>query len=738
MLSKKLLSTFSICILIISSINAQDNCYTCSRDSLINQLNINTDVVERVKLLQWIIDFAPTIDSANLYIEQLLSFKENTQHLNLEAYKKIHSGNTYRMRNENELALQEYHEAVSLFDEQQKKIPLLLMGFRNLYNLLNRQDERYRYYTSKLDYYLSKGPFENTAAAYHGIAGYFTYTADYNQAISYYLKAAEVFKKFYPYWHHNAMGIVGIYYAEWGNYSKALDYINYALPHIKATKGVLETADGYYEYQLARIKFALGDYNEVLNHAQTLINTFETDTTNRFYSIGLLYKALAHVSLGEANVAYPLLAQAKKFNDEAHGKRMTTFNSTLEIDYGLYYYFEQIKDYKTAEKHLLSAYDKAVAEKINNLQLKYLKLLSNISARQNKFQESISFIEAYFALNDKLEEEHAPFKIAEYENEQKRIEQLQNINVLKQERAIQEAILNKRNTIIIISVAGLLLISLSMIFLYRQLRINKKTLKTLKETQSQLIQSEKMASLGELTAGIAHEIQNPLNFVNNFSDLSSELLDEMNEELKNGDTKEAILIATDVKQNLAKINHHGKRADTIVKSMLQHSRKSSGTKEPTDLNALADEYLRLSYHGFRAKEKNFNAILETHYDPSVGNVTMVSQDIGRVLLNLFNNAFYSVAQKKTEMGKEYEPTVTVRTVSKKNKVEVYVKDNGMGIPDNLIDKIYQPFFTTKPTGEGAGLGLSLSYDIVKAHGGELNVETKEGEGSVFIIQLPIV
>ncbi len=267
--------------------------------------------------------------------------------------------------------------------------------------------------------------------------------------------------------------------------------------------------------------------------------------------------------------------------------------------------------------------------------------------------------------------------------------------------------------------------------------ITNKALADLKQTQSQLVYAEKMASLGELTAGIAHEIQNPLNFVNNFSEVSTELLDEMQTELREGNASEALLIATDVKQNLSKINHHGKRADAIVKSMLQHSRKTSGSKEPADLNALVDEYLRLSYHGLRAKDKNFNAILETHYDPSVGNVTMIPQDIGRVLLNLFNNAFYSVAKKKEEAGKDYEPTVIVRTVNKKDKVEVYVKDNGTGIPENVLDKIYQPFFTTKPTGEGTGLGLSLSYDIItKGHSGHLRVQTIETEGSEFIIELP--
>lgn len=266
----------------------------------------------------------------------------------------------------------------------------------------------------------------------------------------------------------------------------------------------------------------------------------------------------------------------------------------------------------------------------------------------------------------------------------------------------------------------------------------QEALQELKTTQSQLIQSEKMASLGELTAGIAHEIQNPLNFVNNFSEVTSELIDEMEEELKKGDQEEAMAIAVDIKQNLEKIMHHGKRADGIVKGMLQHSRASSNVKEPTDINKLADEYLRLAYHGLRAKDKSFNADLVTHFAEGLPLAEMVPQDIGRVLLNLFNNAFYAVKEKQKAAGPDFKPTVEVNTFLKGKSIEILVKDNGTGIPDDIKEKILQPFFTTKPTGEGTGLGLSLSYDIVvKAHAGKIDVKSKPGEGSEFKISVPV-
>jgi signal transduction histidine kinase len=267
-------------------------------------------------------------------------------------------------------------------------------------------------------------------------------------------------------------------------------------------------------------------------------------------------------------------------------------------------------------------------------------------------------------------------------------------------------------------------------------KVEERT-KELKETQSQLIQREKMASLVELTAGVAHEIQNPLNFVNNFSEVSTDLLNEMKEEFTKDNVQGAIMIAESVKENLGKILYHGKRADAIVKGMLQHSRVSLGKKELTDINALTHEYFRLSYHGMQAKDKSFNATLKTDFDESVGKINVVPQDFGRLLLNLFNNAFYAVSEKEKQKLNGYKPTVIVSTSKNNDKVEIQVKDNGNGIPQTIIDKIFQPFFTTKPTGQGTGLGLSLSYDIIKAHGGEIKVETKEGQGAEFLIQLPI-
>ncbi|MBS1607473.1 MAG: hypothetical protein JSS70_01555, partial [Bacteroidetes bacterium] len=264
----------------------------------------------------------------------------------------------------------------------------------------------------------------------------------------------------------------------------------------------------------------------------------------------------------------------------------------------------------------------------------------------------------------------------------------------------------------------------------------EKAYHELKATQQQLVQSEKMASLGELTAGIAHEIQNPLNFVNNFSDVNKELADELKNELAAGNLHSATEIANDIKDNSEKINHHGRRADAIVKNMLQHSRAGTGQKEPTDINALCDEYLRLAYHGLRAKDNSFNATVKTDFDNNIGNIPIVVQDIGRVILNLVNNAFYAIHEKKKANPGNYEPTLTLSTKKTDNQILISIADNGNGIPQKIMDKIFQPFFTTKPTGQGTGLGLSLSYDIIKAHGGRLNVESIINEKTIFTVTLP--
>ncbi len=406
-------------------------------------------------------------------------------------------------------------------------------------------------------------------------------------------------------------------------------------------------------------------------------------------------------------------------------------------------------NYAVRSLHLAEQY--GLIEQIANASLK----LSEIYEKAGNRNEAFKFYKKHIEYRDSINKNTSVQKMADlrinYEVAQKQVE----VDLLNQQKKNQKNILISLAIILglTIFIVGILIknnqhkqkayqiLNLQKLATDEQKAKAENALEDLRATQKQLIHSAKMASLGEVTAGIAHEIQNPLNFVNNFSELSVELLDELKEATVNkipgSDKTEAHDIINELAGNLKKINDHGKRADAIVKGMLQHSRGSTGKKEFTDINALADECLRLSYHGFRAKDKEFTVRSITDFDKSIGKIAVITQDISRVFLNLYNNAFYEVNMKKKQSILAFEPLVSVATKRVGSNIEISVKDNGFGIPQNLLDKIFQPFFTTKPTGQGTGLGLSLSYDIIKAHGGELKVQTEEGSFSEFIIQLPV-
>ncbi len=392
----------------------------------------------------------------------------------------------------------------------------------------------------------------------------------------------------------------------------------------------------------------------------------------------------------------------------------------------------------------------------NELKLAY-EGLAKIYDGQKDYANAFNYQRLFTAIKDTLYNIEADKKLTSLQFDFDIQKKQGEINYLTQEKKLQESSLKKEKLLRY----GLLL-GLAMVFFIaytqwkhsvirqkanKQLEIQKikteaekekaeSALDELKQTQAQLIQSEKMASLGQLTAGIAHEIQNPLNFITNFSALNYELIEEMKKRIESGEYQDAMLIAKDIAENEQKIIYHGKRTDSFVKGILQHSRSNSGKKESTDINKLAEEFLSLAYHGMRGMNKSFNARIITHFDQNLHSINVIPQDIGRVILNLITNAFYAVNEKKKIFPDQYEPTVTVSTKMDGKKNLIIIQDNGTGIPQNILDNIFEPFFTTKPNGEGTGLGLSLSYDIVKAHGGELKIETKEGEGTSFIIVLP--
>ena len=515
-------------------------------------------------------------------------------------------------------------------------------------------------------------------------------TGDYASALDYYEQSLQIRKDSGDKWGEaGCLDNIGITYMELKAFEKASVYFEQSLSITQSTGH--KKGEGNTLYHLGIITMQSGDFSKARQYADKSMQIRKETGDIKGEAEILLFMAGLESPANEDsqhyNLAIEFLTNAMKLATQTG-----SLDLIAKIHFEFYEKYKQLPDFRQALEHLE----------------KYMELSKQIHTD---------------ALNRQIQNLEISHRV-EKSRQEAEIYKLRNIELAnlyqESEKQKDEIAVQKLNV--------------------------ENTLSDLKEAQEQLIQREKMASLGELTAGIAHEIQNPLNFINNFSDVNAELIDELKEQLATSNGQEVFLIADNIKENEQKINHHGKRADAIVKGMLQHSRSSSGKKEPTDINALANEYLRLAYQGQRAKDKSFNVTIKTDFDETLGLVAVVPQDIGRVLLNLYNNAFYAASLPSKGGFNKNSPTVWVKTKKEDNKVVVCVRDNGPGIPQNIVDKIFQPFFTTKPTGEGTGLGLSLSYDIVKAHGGELKVETKparagtdgEGDGSTFIIQLPVV
>ena len=538
--------------------------------------------------------------------------------------------------------------------------------------------------------------------------------------------------------------------------------------------------------------------NDSLGISQAYNNIGDTYMTQKEYTKALGYFKRAHACVSAGMKLYPQMIFLLNIGecylrlqqyDSALFYLQTSYAKVKRLQYDdLYGDFERnLGEVEAARNHLAAAFDylhqgvasSAAVEDMQNVSKTYktLALLyQNLrrpdsaifyakkalaaaqegSYNQGIFETSSLLTELYEGRSDAEAFRYLKLATAAKDSlfSQDKVKQLLSISFEEKQRAqeLEAARAESRSKIRLFALLGILGVFLLLaLILYRNNRQKQQantvlqqqkmeienTLAELKATQKQLIQSEKMASLGELTSGIAHEIQNPLNFVNNFSDVNTELIDDMKDELQAGNTTEAIALADAIRENELKIKAHGKRADAIVKGMLQHARTSTGQKEATDINALADEYLRLSYYGLRAKNNGLTAAIETHFDERLGKVAVVPQELGRVLLNLFNNAFYAVHEKRKTVNGSFEPKVVVGTKRLNGSIEITVKDNGMGISKSVAEKIFQPFFTTKPAGEGTGLGLSLSYDIIKAHGGDLVVESNAGEGAAFRILLPV-
>lgn len=589
-----------------------------------------------------------------------------------------------------------------------------------------------------------KRPYD-MARALNILGNAYATVGDYAKGMQYYFQARRVFESInYLYGQVMEYNNIGATYLEKFDYKNALPYLIKANKMWQSYASTHKLVQSSQRQQQSIININIAEsylFIHKIDSAERYLKLCYADATKQGFAtlIDNAERDFGEVEIERGNKAAALkyLNNAVKHSIAADDPQMLSMSylSTSK----LYHKFSQ-KD--SAEFYAKKALETAVAGKYEQDVLNAGKALYTYYDEDNNLPDAYKYYKLATAARDSLYSQDREKQLLSLDFEEK-----------QRQQEIADAQLQYRDHVrTYVFIVGLVILALLVFIFWRNGRHRQKAnrlllkqkseieqaMSQLQLTQKQLIQSEKMASLGELTAGIAHEIQNPLNFVNNFSEVSMELVDEMELELNNGDKVQALSIATDIKQNLEKIRHHGKRADGIVKGMLQHSRTGSTVKEPTDINALADEYLRLAYHGLRAKDKSFNAELVTNYNPGLPAIDVLPQEIGRVLLNLYTNAFYAVHQRQQTAGEDYKPTVSVSTAVQDKQVIIAVKDNGMGMPDDVKDKIMQPFFTTKPTGQGTGLGLSLSYDIiVKGHGGKIDVETKENDHTMFIISLPL-
>lgn len=673
-------------------------------------------------------------------LKSALKLAKETGNKSLEAAIYADIGNAYNSLSKDKAALVNHLRSVSLFREtgSKKELAWQLNSVGITQRVLGNYGDALEYMMESLKISRSIGDSNTTIEALLAIGFTYAFVEMWDDALKFQAQALDIYREM-----NDSLGIARIY-NDMGVTNMRAGKLEVALDqHKKALAIRLKSKEHYYTF--ASFLY-IGDLLEKLNRIPEAIQYYESAFNYTKFSSFRVSQIDAGISLGRAY-------QKSQDYDKALNMLALAYEVALEMDdrsFQAQAALFKAKVYLAKENPRLALFwlhnaEKAAAESSLVYLAEIYQSIGETYSKIGDFRNAYLNQLKYSRVKDSMDVAENLEKITrlsnrlEFENKQA----LQNQNhekelILKQAEIRREKV--TRNFSLFGMFVAMVLMIIAFIRFVEKQKLNKKlseTLSDLKSTQSQLIQREKMASLGELAAGISHEIQNPLNFVNNFSEVSRELITEVFEELSKGNQQDAMNILEDVKENLDKINHHGKRADSIIKGMLQHSRSSSGTKEPTDINALADEFLRLAYHGLRARDKSFNALMKTDFDPKLGKVNVIPQDMGRVILNLITNAFYAANEKRITGKENYQPTVQVSTRKTKDKVMVLVQDNGNGIPQHVLGKIFQPFFTTKPAGEGTGLGLSMSYDIVtKGHGGELTVETSEGLGTTFTIVIP--
>ncbi|WP_426492552.1 ATP-binding protein [Hymenobacter sp. 102] len=669
-------------------------------------------------------------------VAELLRLNASTHQLATAApYQKLQTGLRLWQREQYAGALGAMQQAIELFDEAGQPVPFLLSDLAPLYNKLRQTDTRFAYFQRKLRQYQVHGPLENEAACYLVLGGTYRHRGDYNQAISHYLHAADLLKKFNRRLYSNELMVAGSTYAEWGNPQRALYYLQQAAQWNDKSQ-IAGLQRFYSEHAVASLYLQLRNLHAAEQYIAKALQTARADALNKgtYTAYAFLLQSQLLMARGQAAAALPLLTRAQYLSDSLK-MDITGRPGEFALDATWARYYVARGNYPAAEKHWQKAYAMATAANFQMLRPKYLRELVRFEAAHGTPAKAQQYSLAYLTLQDTLNRMQGHNLLAQYEGE--RVEQAQQDQIaqLRQEKTVQALRLRQRNQLLLISLIALALISGLGVVVYRQLHINRRTLAQLRQTQNQLVQSEKWAFVGEVSAGIAHELQNPLNFMKRFAEVSTSLVDNMDHQPDSPKLEHEILVG--LRQNLQEISQHGMRASAIIKDMLEHARAGTGQRTTTDLNALVLEYLHLARQSQEFQESAAVVGVETNLAPDLPAVPVVPPDMGRVLLNLFTNAFYAVMQRHRSGEADYAPQVRVDSRLLPGAVQVRVSDNGTGMPEEVRRKVFEAFFTTKPLGEGTGLGLSLSHDIVKGHGGTISVESAEGQGTEFTITLPV-
>ena len=717
-------------------------------DSIDNLLAKAGSDTQRINLTNKKITFLSNLnlDSAISLAQETIAQSKKINYVRGEADARIRLANSYCFKGNYDAAKENLLAAENIYFQikDSSNLANLYSGFGLMYGMMSKYDTSIPFFKKSIYYSEETGNKEQLISSYQNLAISYQMQSRYAEALTYQQRALKMAEAGRDYKNQAYITLnMALNYQSMGDSIRAEKMIFDAIDFSK--KAGIKNVELYAYANLASSYESERRFNEAYNFAMKAVTLAKEMGDDGIRASSLSRAALSLANLKKYNEAEVMCKEAIRIADSSH-QPLNIYQTNAYLGKILKLqqkYKEAIIYYEKGFDALKDAdiYDSQVGQSYSEL--------SECYEKAGSFQKALAMYKMSAQIADSVKSK---------ENIQKTTELTLNYEFAKKQQAAdalqqkQNAEAKTKQTALIIGLGFTFILAVIAFNGFRNKRranfLLKKqkarietTLAELKSTQAQLIQSEKMASLGELTAGIAHEIQNPLNFVNNFSEVNVELIEELKSEKskvksENGELEDEIL--NDIEHNLQKILHHGKRADAIVKGMLQHSRSSTGQKELTDINALTNEYLRLSYYGLRAKDKTFNAEMKTEFDNQIGKINIVPQDIGRVLLNLFNNAFFAVNERQKVEGERFKAEVLVQTRKLDNKIEIRVCDNGNGIPQNIVDKIFQPFFTTKPTGQGTGLGLSLSYDIIKAHGGEIKVESKEGEGSMFIIQLPVV